>query len=166
MLRPALDGAGRSFTLAGVIAMADSLVLKDAAATEALGARLGAALQPGDCVCLWGGLGAGKTTLARGAISAWMGAPEEAPSPTFTLVQIYESARGELWHLDLYRLKHPDEAFELGLEDAFVTAATLIEWPERLGAYLPKDRLDVRLSPEGDGRRVLLEPQGKWERAL
>lgn len=146
--------------------MADSLILKDAAATEALGARLGSVLEPGDCVCLWGGLGAGKTTLARGAISAWMGGPEEAPSPTFTLVQIYDGPKGALWHLDLYRLKQADEAFELGLEDAFVTAATLIEWPERLGAYLPKTRLDVRLAPEGEGRRVVLEPHGQWERAL
>lgn len=111
-------------------------------------------------MALWGGLGAGKTTFARGAISAWMGAPTEAPSPTFTLVQTYDGARGELWHLDLYRLKGPEQAFELGLEDALVSAACLIEWPERLEALLPKDRLDVRLSPEGAGRRIEMEVAG------
>lgn len=111
-------------------------------------------------MALWGGLGAGKTTFARGAISAWMGAPTEAPSPTFTLVQTYDGARGELWHLDLYRLKGPEQAFELGLEDALVSAACLIEWPERLEALLPKDRLDVRLSPEGAGRRIEIEAAG------
>lgn len=146
--------------------MADSLFLPDPAATEALGARLGAAIMAGDCVCLWGGLGAGKTTLARGAIAAWMGRAEEAPSPTFTLVQIYEGPKGALWHLDLYRLDNAEEAFELGLEDALAEAAALIEWPERLGRLLPRDRLDIRLSAEGAGRRAVLEPHGRWERRI
>lgn len=89
------------------------ITLADAAATLALGRRLGDALGPGDVVCLSGNLGAGKTTLARGAIEAWTGQPEEAPSPTFTLVQTYEGSRGELWHVDLYRLKRPDDAWSL-----------------------------------------------------
>lgn len=135
--------------------------MADSAATEAAGARLGARLAPGDCVALWGGLGAGKTTFARGAISAWMGAQTEAPSPTFTLVQTYEGPRGELWHLDLYRLKGPEQAFELGLEDALASAACLIEWPERLEGLLPADRLDVRLAPEGAGRRIEYAPHGR-----
>lgn len=137
--------------------------MADSAATEAAGARLGAQLQVGDCVALWGGLGAGKTTFARGAISAWVGAPTEAPSPTFTLVQTYDGPRGELWHLDLYRLKGPEQAFELGLEDALVSAACLIEWPERLEGLLPADRLDVRLAPEGAGRRIEYAPQGRMQ---
>jgi len=103
--------------------------LPDAAATAALGAQLAAALRPGDVVLLWGGLGAGKTTLARGLIAAWTGIDEDAPSPTYTLVQVYESARGPLWHMDLYRLEDAEEALELGLEDALVEAVTLIEWP-------------------------------------
>ncbi len=147
-------------------AAADSRFLPDADATEALGRRLGAALRSGDVVCLWGGLGAGKTTLARGAIAGWTGADEDAPSPTYTLVQTYEGARGLLWHADLYRLKAPDEAVELGLEEAFAEAACLIEWPERLGPYLPHDRLDIHLEPDDQGRLVRIERVGAWaERA-
>lgn len=147
-------------------APSDSRFLADSAATEAAGARLGAQLRAGDCVALWGDLGAGKTTFARGAISAWMGVETEAPSPTFTLVQTYDGPRGELWHLDLYRLKGPEQAFELGLEDALVSAACLIEWPERLEGLLPADRLDVRLTPEASGRRIEFAPHGRMrERA-
>lgn len=136
--------------------------LPDAAATEAFGQRLGAVLSGGDVICLRGGLGAGKTTLARGAISAWTGAQEEAPSPTYTLVQTYDGPRGELWHVDLYRLKAPEEALELGLEEAFADAACLIEWPERLGGYLPADRLDIALEPREGGRTARLVGHGAW----
>jgi tRNA threonylcarbamoyladenosine biosynthesis protein TsaE len=138
------------------------IALPDPAATLDLGRRLGARLSPGDVVCLSGGLGAGKTTLARGAIEAWTGQPEEAPSPTYTLVQTYEGARGQLWHVDLYRLKRPDEAWELGLEDAFFDAACLIEWPERLEGQLPRERLDIALTQDGDGRRAVLSGAGRW----
>lgn len=144
--------------------LADSreIALPDAAATLALGRRLGARLAAGDVVCLSGGLGAGKTTLARGAIEAWTGRTDEAPSPTYTLVQTYEGARGELWHCDLYRLQRPEDAWELGLEDAFAAAACLIEWPERLGDQMPRNRLDLALAPEGDGRRASLRAHGAW----
>jgi tRNA threonylcarbamoyladenosine biosynthesis protein TsaE len=142
------------------------IALPDAAATQALGARLGARLAQGDVVCLAGNLGAGKTTLARGVIQAWTGEDEEAPSPTYTLVQTYEGERGELWHVDLYRLKRPQEAWELGLDEAFATAATLIEWPERLEEQLPRDRLDIALSPEGEGRRAALTAHGAWREKL
>ena len=149
-------------------ALADSraLALPDAAATLALGRRLGARLGPGDVVCLSGNLGAGKTTLARGVIEAWTGAAEEAPSPTYTLVQTYEGARGELWHVDLYRLKRAEDAWELGLDDAFASAATLIEWPERLEGQTPRDRLDIELSPAGEGRRAVLTAHGAWRHRL
>lgn len=140
--------------------------LPDAASTLALGERLGAALGPGDVVCLSGNLGAGKTTLARGAIEAWTGQIEEAPSPTYTLVQTYEGAKGELWHVDLYRLKQPDDAWELGLEDAFAEAACLIEWPERLEGQLPRDRLDIALTPQGEGRNAALTAHGAWRTRL
>ncbi len=132
----------------------------------ALGQRLGARLGPGDVVCLSGGLGAGKTTLARGAISAWTGRDEDAPSPTYTLVQTYDGPKGELWHVDLYRLKRPDEAWELGLDEAFVRAACLIEWPERLEGQAPRDRLDIALAPQGDGRRATFTAYGAWKGRL
>jgi len=140
--------------------------LPDAGATLALGRRLGARLGRGDVVCLSGDLGAGKTTLARGAIEAWTETETETPSPTYTLVQTYEGARGELWHVDLYRLKRPDDAWELGLEDAFADAACLIEWPERLEGQLPRDRLDVELKPEGEGRSAALKAHGAWRTRL
>lgn len=136
--------------------------LQDAAATLALGARLGGLLRTGDAVFLFGALGAGKTTLARGAIGAWTGRDEEAPSPTYTLVQTYAGERGELWHVDLYRLSRADEAWELGLEEAFAEAACLIEWPERLGGAVPRDRLEITLAPLGEGRIVRLVAHGAW----
>lgn len=139
-----------------------SLALPDPSATLDLGARLGVCLTQGDVVCLSGGLGAGKTTLARGAIAAWVGAEVETPSPTYTLLQIYEGPKGPLWHLDLYRLKRAEEAWELGLEDAYAEAACLIEWPERLGADLPADRLDINLALEREGRRAHLTGHGAW----
>lgn len=140
-------------------------ILPDAAATGALGSRLAAILGIGDVVCLKGALGAGKTTLARGAVAAWAGA-DEAPSPTYTLLQIYEGAAGPLWHVDLYRLKHPEEAWELGLEEGFATAICLIEWPERLGPSLPPQRLEIELTPYGEGRRAVLSGFGAWRARL
>ena len=125
------------------------LLLKDGHATEALGAAVAAHLRPGDAVCLYGPLGAGKTTLARGLIRALTSPDEEVPSPTFTLVQFYVGDI-QLAHFDLYRLERPDEAYEIGLDDALEDGAVLIEWPERLEGRLPPDRLDIVLSHEGE----------------
>jgi tRNA threonylcarbamoyladenosine biosynthesis protein TsaE len=142
------------------------IALPDAASTEALGVRLGAMLDAGDVVCLSGGLGAGKTTLARGAIAAWVGHAEEAPSPTYTLIQSYEGPKGELWHCDLYRLKQPEEALEAGVVDACESGPCLVEWPERMGPWLPRERLDVQLDFAGEGRRAALRAHGKWRARL
>ena len=139
----------------------DERELSTPQASEALGAAVGRALRPGDAVCLWGPLGAGKTTLARGLIRALAG-EEEVPSPTFTLVQAYEGARFPIAHFDLYRIERPAEIEELGLEEALEDGAAVIEWPERLGARLPQDRLDIRLDIEGEGRRARLERHGRW----
>jgi len=138
------------------------LALKAASDTEALGAAVAGVLRPGDVVCLWGELGAGKTTLARGLIRALMGPDEEAPSPTFTLVQIYDSPDLAVAHLDLYRLSGPEEVRELGLEEALEQGAAVIEWPERLGPRLPTDRLDIRLGVEAEGRTARIERHGRW----
>jgi len=107
--------------------------------------RFSSILRPGDIVALSGELGAGKTFLARAIIQA-LGGPEEVPSPTFTLVQTYDLSPAPVWHFDLYRLSKPEDAYELDIEDAFVDAISLIEWPERLGALLPRDRLDIHLA--------------------
>ncbi len=135
--------------------------LPDPAATEALGARLAGVLAPRDVVFLCGQLGAGKTTLARGLIGAWTGGEEEAPSPTYTLVQTYEGPGGPLWHLDLYRLKSPEEVLELGFEEGLDEALMVIEWPERLGALTPADRIEITLSPAGNGRIAKVSGYGR-----
>ena len=142
-----------------------TLDLSDDAATAALGARLGAAARAGDVIALVGDLGAGKTTLARGLIRHLTGPETEAPSPTFTLVQTYPGPLFVIWHFDLYRLDHPDEARELGLEEA-VDGLCLIEWPERLGRHLPSRRLEVQLSMDGDGRIARLIDFDDWSTRL
>ena len=140
---------------------AEERLLSTPQASEALGAAVARALQPGEAVCLWGPLGAGKTTLARGLIRAASG-EDEIPSPTFTLVQTYEAPAFPIAHFDLYRIEDPDELEELGLDDALELGAAVIEWPERLGSRLPIDRLDIRLQVAGQGRKARLERHGRW----
>lgn len=123
--------------------------------TARLGVWLARRLQAGDCLLLEGSIGAGKSHLARALIRARLGRMEDVPSPTFTLVQIYQ-ADTEIWHADLYRLSHPDEVLELGLDEAFEHAVCLIEWPDRLGKLAPADALRLTLVPEGEGRRATL----------
>jgi tRNA threonylcarbamoyladenosine biosynthesis protein TsaE len=133
------------------------------AALNDIASNLAATLRPGDIVALSGDLGAGKTTLARGIIRAlgWAG---EVPSPTFTLVQPYDTIP-QVWHVDLYRLDSPRDADALGLFET--DAVLLIEWPERLGARLPRDALRLRLDGAGEATRRLtwnLPPswEGRW----
>ena len=140
--------------------------LNDATATARLGAALARALGPGEAVCLWGPPGAGKSTLARALIRALTSPEEDVPSPTFTLVQFYEPPGLPLAHFDLYRLSDPDEAYEIGLEEALEDGAAVIEWPERLAGRLPPDRLDIELSQDETdegARRARLVPHGAWE---
>jgi tRNA threonylcarbamoyladenosine biosynthesis protein TsaE len=141
-----------------------TLFLDTPEAAAALGARVAKALRPGEAVCLSGPLGAGKTTLARGLVRALAGEDEEVPSPTFTLVQFYDGPSFPLAHFDLYRLKDGNEAYELGLDEALSFGAAVIEWPERLGGALPRDRLDIELIPDPDGvsRRARLTGWGSW----
>ncbi|MCF8503818.1 MAG: tRNA (adenosine(37)-N6)-threonylcarbamoyltransferase complex ATPase subunit type 1 TsaE [Caulobacter sp.] len=141
------------------------LDLADEAATARLGASLASALRPGEAICLSGPLGAGKSTLARALVRALTRPDEDVPSPTFTLVQFYETAAFPLAHFDLYRLASPDEAFEIGLDEALDEGAALIEWPQRLDGRLPPDRLDIEISLEngGETRRARLTPHGAWK---
>ena len=138
--------------------------LADEAATAGLAARLGALLRVGDVVALGGPLGAGKTTFVRALIAAALGAPSEVPSPTFTLVQIYDLPAGPLWHFDLYRLSGSDEVLELGWDDAVSEGIVIVEWPDRLGPLLPGDRLEVDLNFAGgeDRRAARLTGFGDW----
>ncbi|HJU20275.1 MAG TPA: tRNA (adenosine(37)-N6)-threonylcarbamoyltransferase complex ATPase subunit type 1 TsaE [Stellaceae bacterium] len=137
--------------------------LPDESATAALAARLAVRARPGDVIALKGDLGAGKTTFARAFIHA-LGGGEEVPSPTFTLVQLYELDAVTVWHFDLYRLQAPEEAWELGIEEAFAGGVSLIEWPERLGPLLPTDRLEIALLfGEGpEARRAQLSAGPGW----
>lgn len=107
--------------------------------TATFARAIGARLRAGDCLLLVGDIGAGKTHFARALIQSLQDTPEDVPSPTFTLVQTYDTAAGELWHADLYRLGDPSELVELGLTDAMETAIVLIEWPDRLGTLTPAD---------------------------
>ncbi|HYE46263.1 MAG TPA: tRNA (adenosine(37)-N6)-threonylcarbamoyltransferase complex ATPase subunit type 1 TsaE [Caulobacter sp.] len=140
-----------------------NVVLADEAATQALGRRLAALLGPGEAICLSGPLGAGKSTLARALVRALTTPDEEVPSPTFTLVQFYETGRFPLAHFDLYRLTDPDEAYEIGLDEALDGGAALVEWPQRLEGRLPADRLDIEIAFEGEGRTARLTPHGAWK---
>ena len=141
--------------------------LPDEAATAVFAARIAAVAAAGDIIALKGDLGAGKTSFARAFIRA-RGSGEAVPSPTFTLVQVYDLPPAAIWHFDLYRLNSPNEAWELGIEDAFSEAISLIEWPERLGSLLPHRRLEITLL-FGDGpeeRRAVLDTGEGWQRRL
>jgi|SRR5271165_5055781 len=141
--------------------------LPDEAATAAFAARISALAATGDIIALKGELGAGKTSFARAFIRA-RGGEEEVPSPTFTLVQIYELGSAFIWHFDLYRVKSPEEAWELGIEDAFSDGISLIEWPERLGPLLPRRRLEIEFlyGDRPDTRRAVLDAGGDWQQRL
>ena len=123
-------------------------------ATEALGRRLAAELRPGDVVALFGDLGAGKTTLARG-ILAGLGHGGDVASPTFPIVIPYENLVLPVWHVDLYRIEDPGELEELALEEALEDGALIVEWPERLGPALWPHSLRLTLKREGEGARAL-----------
>lgn len=129
------------------------------------GARLAQVISVGDVFALTGGLGAGKTTLARGIIQALCG-HIEVPSPTYTIVQTYSAPDFELWHCDLYRLDKPDDIFEVGLFEAMEDAACLIEWPERMGDYLPAEALTIDIQFDGDGRTLKFSGVQSWAERL
>ncbi len=137
-------------------------LLADARATEAFGEELAIRLAPGDVVALFGELGAGKTTLARGILRG-LGHQGEVGSPTFPIVQTYDppGIRLPVWHVDLYRIEDPAELAELGLAEARADAALLIEWPERMRPLWP-DALRLTLAPADDGRALTAQVPVAW----
>ena len=141
-----------------------TLELPDLAATDALGARIAAVLRAGDVVALSGGLGAGKTTLARAIIAA-LGHQGEVPSPSFAIIETYDPPllRLPLVHADFYRLDDPAELVELGLDYYREGAALLAEWPELAGGFAHELAcLSIRLEAAETGRIAIVEPGQEW----
>ena len=146
------------------------IALPDPDATDALARALAPRLRAGDALLLRGDLGAGKTHFARALLRALPGPAgsdrETVPSPTFTLVQLYERDLGPVWHFDLYRLKDHEEVWELGWEEA-LAGLVLVEWPERLGPLLPAGALSLTFAAAPDGgRRVALAGDDTWNQRL
>ena len=133
-------------------------------------AQIAPLLKTGDVVALTGDLGAGKTVFARALINALAPAPQEVPSPTFTLVQTYDLPHISIWHFDLYRLEEKEmDILELGWDEARRAGASLVEWPDRLGGLLPRDRLDINITlikNYENSRRITLTPHGAWQKRL
>ena len=140
--------------------------LPDEAAMAAFAAKLAPLVRIGDTLLLSGDIGAGKSAFARGLIRAKLGRMEDVPSPTFTLVQTYDTDDGEIWHCDLYRLTHPDEALELGLDEAFETAICLIEWPDRLGDAAPEGALNLSFVAGPSAHHVTISGSEEWQTRL
>lgn len=138
--------------------------------TARLAAALAPLLQPGDVIALDGTLGAGKTAFCRALVQALAGREIDVPSPTFNLLLTYEFADFCVYHYDLYRLESPEEALELDIDEAFEEGVSLIEWPDRLGRYLPADHLRITLTVAegGDGEERIFTFRGNeaWRRRL
>jgi tRNA threonylcarbamoyladenosine biosynthesis protein TsaE len=139
------------------------MILASEADTEAVGQFLAAQIRIGDVIALSGPLGVGKTALARAMIEA-LGHDGEVPSPSFAIVQPYETLDPPLWHVDLYRIEQPDEIAELGLDSALAEAALVVEWPERAGEGAWPDALRLSLDFARDGaRRLTGQVPAAWE---
>lgn len=138
--------------------------LPDLVAMDDLGARIAAVLKPGDVIALDGGLGAGKTTLARGIIAA-LGHRGEVPSPTFTIIEAYDAPplRLPIVHADFYRLNYPREAEELGLDEYREGAALIAEWPDHAGGFAHEPAcLSILLETKGEGRIAIARAGSDW----
>ncbi len=136
--------------------------------TQKIAATLAPLLQPGDIVALWGTLGVGKTAFSRYLIRHMTQTAQDVPSPTFTLLQVYDTDAFPIYHFDLYRLDKPTDVYELGIEDAFIDAVSLIEWPDKMGRLLPKaNRLDIRIDVDGTTRLFTFDSaDASWQKRL
>ncbi|MGQ0741655.1 MAG: tRNA (adenosine(37)-N6)-threonylcarbamoyltransferase complex ATPase subunit type 1 TsaE [Alphaproteobacteria bacterium] len=143
-----------------------AITLKDEAATADLGAAIARSLKRGDAVLLKGELGSGKTTLARAILRA-LGVREYIPSPSFTMMQSYETPGLTVRHFDLFRILGSGELQELGIDDALLEGAVLVEWPERAGELEPGEALEIELAATGESsRKATLRGPARWHRAL
>ena len=125
--------------------------------TIAFAKKFAKTLKGDEIIALWGTLGMGKTVFAKAVIQELTGRKEDVPSPTFTLLQTYDTPMGEVFHFDFYRLKNPEEAYEIGIEDAFESGICLIEWPEKIGTLLPKRATNIHFEMIDKGRLITVE---------
>ena len=132
------------------------VVCKTEEETSKLAQNIANIAKLGDVFALFGTLGMGKSVFARAFIQKICDV-KDVPSPTFTILQTYSSSKGEIYHFDLYRLKHPDEVFEIGFEDAIYSGISLIEWPENAGSWLPKNIIKINIISHETGRLFVIE---------
>ena len=160
-----------SFWIPSIFSQMTSLQINiiDMAATRDFAGQLAKLLKPGDVVLLEGDLGAGKSALARAIIQSLPDkngqiSQEEVPSPTFTIVQIYERLVSDIWHFDLYRVSDPEELYEIGIEEAFSDQISLIEWPDRLGHLTPVNflKITIEFGAEEEARNLVLTGSRDW----
>lgn len=124
--------------------------------TLSIAAEFAKTLKPSDVIALHGTLGVGKTAFTRGVIQSLTHATE-VPSPTFTLLQIYDTPHFDLYHFDMYRLKSPEEAYEIGIEDAFAYGVSFIEWPDKIAPLLPKKHIDITFEMKDEYRLITIK---------
>lgn len=140
-----------------------TLLSRSEADTERLAAEIAKDLRPGTVLLLRGNLGSGKTVFARALIRTLSADPDlEVPSPTFTLAQTYDTPAGPLWHFDLYRLKDPEEVYEIGWEVALEEGIVIVEWPERLGTLIPRAHTNISITsgPDPGTRNIEITRHG------
>lgn len=140
--------------------MKKMFISRDEKRTAQIAANFALLAKKGDVIALHGTLGMGKSVFARSFIQQLCGT-EEVPSPTFTLVQIYSAPDFEIYHYDLYRLKSPEEIFELGIEDAFYDGVCLVEWPEKMAGYAPRDMWHINIETDDEGRKITIFADNK-----
>ncbi|MEM9469589.1 MAG: tRNA (adenosine(37)-N6)-threonylcarbamoyltransferase complex ATPase subunit type 1 TsaE [Pseudomonadota bacterium] len=121
--------------------------------TQNLAQECATAIQQGDIILLQGPLGAGKSVFARALINALSNQHDDIPSPTFTLVQEYETPKGMFYHFDLYRIEEPEEIYELGWEDIVNQEIAVVEWPEKLGFLRPNSYIEIIIQPLNESKR-------------
>ena len=138
------------------MATPEHIISKSKMQTIAFAQKCAQQAKPNDIFTLQGPMGAGKSEFARGFIQYLMNEEVEVPSPTFTLVQLYDTPKGTIWHFDLYRVENAEEIYEIGWEEALSGGIILIEWPERLGNLLPKIRKEIIITPNEDESRKIV----------
>jgi tRNA threonylcarbamoyladenosine biosynthesis protein TsaE len=142
--------------------------IKNLPETQSLASLLAELAEPGDIITLKGDLGVGKTEFARAFIRSFIGLDEEVPSPTFNLVQVYQTSVAPIWHFDLYRLQDREEIWELGFEEALQEGILLIEWPERLESMQLHNHLEICFESSAHSQKRLLKltPDLKWKQKI